>query len=182
MLALSAIGTGTYAAFLDTEKGPGGTTASGTLDLTIGSTGTAQLFSATNIAPGYTQEWADPEERRLPARHADQHAQGQRRGRDLHRTGGGGRGRGGGRLQQDRRPAEPDDGHRDQGHGLDRHDDRGLSFAQLVTTGLPAAGVVSPGTTVDYTLHFVFPDLTGTETTKHRVTASLNSDFLLTQS
>jgi spore coat-associated protein N len=56
VLALAAIGTGTYAAFLDTEKGPGGSTASGTLDLTVGSTGTTQLFSATNIAPGYTQD------------------------------------------------------------------------------------------------------------------------------
>ena len=57
------------------------------------------------------------------------------------------------------------------------------TVAQLVTTGLPLAGVVSPGATVDYTLHFVFPDLAGTENNKAQGDSiTLSSDFLLTQS
>ncbi|MBW0117377.1 TasA family protein [Pseudonocardia abyssalis] len=53
--AAVALGAGTYAAFTDTETGPGGTLAAGTLNLDIASTPTAttQLFSASNIAPGY---------------------------------------------------------------------------------------------------------------------------------
>jgi predicted ribosomally synthesized peptide with SipW-like signal peptide len=53
--ALIALGGGTYAAFSDTETGPGGTLAAGTLDLEVGSTPTTTpLFTATGIAPGYT--------------------------------------------------------------------------------------------------------------------------------
>nr|WP_239028948.1 TasA family protein [Pseudonocardia acidicola] len=52
--AALALGTGTYAAFQDTEAGPGGTLATGTLDLVVGGGASqAELFSATNIAPGY---------------------------------------------------------------------------------------------------------------------------------
>ncbi|MHA6792589.1 TasA family protein [Pseudonocardia bannensis] len=50
--ATIALGTGTYAAFQDTEVGPGGTLAAGTLDLVVGGTGTETLFSATNVQPG----------------------------------------------------------------------------------------------------------------------------------
>ncbi|WP_218591715.1 TasA family protein [Pseudonocardia oceani] len=53
--AALALGAGTYAAFSDTEAGPGGTLAAGTLtlDITGSPTATTQLFSASNIAPGY---------------------------------------------------------------------------------------------------------------------------------
>lgn len=53
--AAVALGAGTYAAFTDTEAGPGGTLAAGTLNLDVSSNpaGTLQLFSASNIAPGY---------------------------------------------------------------------------------------------------------------------------------
>ena len=52
-VAALALGTGTYAAFSDTEAGPGGTLAAGTLTLDLGGTGSADLFTAENIAPGY---------------------------------------------------------------------------------------------------------------------------------
>ncbi|MHA6785477.1 TasA family protein [Pseudonocardia saturnea] len=56
VLAAAALGAGTYAAFVDTETGPGGTVAAGTLDLTVGSTGTLELFAAQNIQPGFSQD------------------------------------------------------------------------------------------------------------------------------
>jgi spore coat-associated protein N len=56
VLAAAAIGAGTYAAFSDTETGPGGTVAAGTLDLVVGGTGTTELFNASNIVPGYTKD------------------------------------------------------------------------------------------------------------------------------
>lgn len=55
-VAALAIGLGTYAAFTDDEAGPGGTTAAGTLDLTVGSTNTSQLFGQANIAPGFSRQ------------------------------------------------------------------------------------------------------------------------------
>jgi spore coat-associated protein N len=57
VLAVAAISAGTYAAFTDTEAGPGGTIASGTLDLEVGAApGTVSLFSASNIKPGFSQD------------------------------------------------------------------------------------------------------------------------------
>lgn len=55
-VAVLAIGLGTFAAFNDTETGPGGSTAAGTLDLTVGSTNASQLFGQANIAPGFSQQ------------------------------------------------------------------------------------------------------------------------------
>jgi spore coat-associated protein N len=58
VVAAAAIGAGTYAAFTDTETGPGGTQTAGTLDLEVGSGGTTStLFSASNIAPGFSQDY-----------------------------------------------------------------------------------------------------------------------------
>ncbi|GAA1868559.1 hypothetical protein GCM10009836_56320 [Pseudonocardia ailaonensis] len=57
VIAAAAIGAGTYAAFTDTESGPGGTQTAGTLDLEIGGTGFQTLFTGTNIAPGYTKDF-----------------------------------------------------------------------------------------------------------------------------
>jgi spore coat-associated protein N len=57
VLAAAAIGAGTYAAFSDTENGPDGSIASGTLDLVVGAApGTVNLFSASNIKPGFSQD------------------------------------------------------------------------------------------------------------------------------
>ena len=57
VLAVAAIGAGTYAAFSDTESGPDGTIAAGTLDLVVGATpGTVNLFAASNIKPGFSQD------------------------------------------------------------------------------------------------------------------------------
>jgi spore coat-associated protein N len=53
-VAVLAIGLGTYAAFTDTEDGPSGNAASGTLDLTVGSNASTTLFNQDNIAPGFT--------------------------------------------------------------------------------------------------------------------------------
>lgn len=54
--AVLAVGAGTYAAFTDTEAGPGGTLAAGTLSLDVASSpaATTEVFSAGDIAPGYT--------------------------------------------------------------------------------------------------------------------------------
>ena len=52
--AVLALGAGTYAAFTDTESGPGGTFAAGTLDLVVTSAPTTTpIFNATDITPGY---------------------------------------------------------------------------------------------------------------------------------
>lgn len=51
VLAVAAIGAGTYAAFVDTETGPSGTVAAGTLDLTVGSTGTLELINVSTSRP-----------------------------------------------------------------------------------------------------------------------------------
>ncbi|MBW0091055.1 hypothetical protein I4I73_17215 [Pseudonocardia sp. KRD-184] len=54
--AALALGAGTYASFSDTEAGPGGTLAAGTLtlDITSNPSGVTEIFSASGIAPGYT--------------------------------------------------------------------------------------------------------------------------------
>ncbi|MCE0762670.1 CalY family protein [Pseudonocardia kujensis] len=58
VVAATAIGAGTYAAFTDTETGPGGTQTAGTLDLQVGGDDTATaLFSASNVAPGFGQNY-----------------------------------------------------------------------------------------------------------------------------
>ena len=53
IVAAAAIGAGTYASFTDTETS-GNTAAAGTLDLDFGTT-PAQLFTGSNIAPGYSR-------------------------------------------------------------------------------------------------------------------------------
>lgn len=54
--AALALGAGTYASFSDTATGPGGTLAAGTLGLSVTSnpSDVTEIFSASNIAPGYT--------------------------------------------------------------------------------------------------------------------------------
>jgi spore coat-associated protein N len=184
VLALAAIGTGTYAAFLDTEKGPGGTTASGTLDLTVGSTGTTQLFSATNIAPGYGQEvtfnlknvgslpgtltstlkvsGAD-----VACTEPELEAEGKAATGSCNA---------GGDLQSQMTVSVT------KAPGL-ANPTTPVSLTQFVANGLPAGGVVAAGGTADYTLKFAFPDLAGTENNKAQGDSiTLSSDFLLTQS
>jgi len=182
VLAVAAIGTGTYAAFLDTEKGPGGTTESGTLDLTVGSTGTTQLSSASNIAPGYTQDvtlslknagslpgtltsalkvsGAD-----VTCTEPEAEAEGVAAGA-CNKSGD---------LQNQMTVTVT------KGTGSTATTTAAVPVAQLVATGLPAAGVVSPGATVDYTLHFAFPDLADNNKAQGD-SLTLSSDFLLTQS
>jgi spore coat-associated protein N len=184
VLALAAIGTGTYAAFLDTEKGPGGSTASGTLDLTVGSTGTTQLFSATNIAPGYSQDVTISLKNagslpgsltsKLTVSGADvsctepeAEAEGVAAGA-CSKTGD---------LQNQMTVVVT------KTVGSAVTSTGSMTVAQLATTGLPGAGVMNPGASVDYTLKFVFPDVAGTENNKAQGDSlTLSSDFLLTQS
>jgi predicted ribosomally synthesized peptide with SipW-like signal peptide len=52
--ALVAIGAGTYAAFTDVENTQAGTIEAGTLDLTVGGSGSGVLLAAENIKPGDT--------------------------------------------------------------------------------------------------------------------------------
>lgn len=53
--AAIALGGGTYAAFSDSETGPGGTLAAGTLDLVVGGTpGQAKLLDVKDLVPGTT--------------------------------------------------------------------------------------------------------------------------------
>ena len=151
VLALAALGAGTYAAFLDKETGPGGSTSSGTLDLTVGSTGTTQLFSATNIAPGYTQDvvYSLKHIGSLPGTLTS----------TLKVTGAAVT------CTEPEAPTTP------------------FTLTQIATNGLPSAGVVAAGATVDYGLRFTFPDLAGTENNKAQGdSVTLSSDFLLTQS
>jgi spore coat-associated protein N len=54
VLAAVAIGAGTYAAFVDTQKGPSGSIAAGTLALTVGGSAQTNLFTGSDIKPGYT--------------------------------------------------------------------------------------------------------------------------------
>jgi predicted ribosomally synthesized peptide with SipW-like signal peptide len=184
VLALAAIGTGTYAAFLDTEKGPGGSTASGTLDLAVGSTGTTQLFSATNIAPGYTQDVtlslknAGSLPGTLTSKLAVSGAEVSCTEPEAEAEGvAAGACNKNGDLQNQMTVTVT------KGTGSTATTTSAATVAQLVTTGLPVAGVVNPGATVDYTLHFVFPDLAGTENNKAQGDSiTLSSDFLLTQS
>jgi spore coat-associated protein N len=184
VLALAAIGTGTYAAFLDTEKGPGGSTASGTLDLTVGSTGTTQLFSATNIAPGYGQEvtMSLKNAGTLPGTltstlkvsgadvtctEPELEAEGKPASGACNASGD---------LQSQMTVSVT------KAPGL-ANPTAAVPVTQFVTNGLPLAGVVQPGTTADYTLKFAFPDLPGTENNKAQGDSiTLSSDFLLTQS
>ena len=184
VLTLAAIGTGTYAAFLDTEKGPGGSTASGTLDLTVGSTGTTQLFSATNIAPGYTQDVTLSLKNagnlpgtltsKLTVSGADvsctepeAEAEGVAAG-GCSKTGD---------LQNQMTVTVT------KGTGSTATTTAAVTVSQLVTTALLLFFFNDTATTEIYTLHFVFPDLAGTENNKAQGDSiTLSSDFLLTQS
>ncbi|MEJ8280733.1 TasA family protein [Pseudonocardia spirodelae] len=56
VVAVVAIGLGTYAAFTDSAGGPSGTAAAGTLDLTLDNNASKVLFNQNNLAPGFSTE------------------------------------------------------------------------------------------------------------------------------
>jgi spore coat-associated protein N len=183
VLAVAALGAGTYAAFSDSEKGPGGTTASGTLDLTVGSTGTTQLFSATNIAPKYTQDvvltlnnvgtlpgtltstlkvtGAD-----VTCTEPELEAEGKATTGSCNAAGD---------LQNQMTVSVT------KAPGLTAATTP-VTMAAFATAGLPAGGTIPAGSSVEYDLHFVFPDLAGVENNKAQGdSVTLSSDFLITQ-
>jgi spore coat-associated protein N len=180
VLAAAAIGAGTYAAFVDSEAGPGGTVAAGTLDLTVGSTGTVELFAAQNIQPGFTQDAT------ISLRNAGSLPGGVTStltvvGADVtctepeveeeKLTGGGCAP--GGNLQNQMTVSVL------RGPGITTPT-APVGVAQFA---LPPAGTLAAGASTDYVLQFVLPNLTGTLNNAvqgDRITVS--SNFVLTQS
>lgn len=181
VLAVAAIGAGTYAAFSDTETGPDGRIATGTLDLVVGAQGgTVNLFNATNIKPPFSQDvtFQVTNSGSLPGNLSS----------SIFFTGAdvtctepeyvaenvaAGACAPSGNLQEQMTvavvagpggavPAAP--------------------ISTLVTNGLPSAGTLDPGATATYTLRFTLPDLSGT--TNNRVqgdSISITSTFNLIQ-
>src|ERR1700710_2368043 len=179
VLALAALGTGTYAAFSDTEQGPGGSTASGTLDLTVGSTGTTQLFSASNIAPGYTQDVVFTLKNvgslpgtltsTLKVTGADVTCTEP----ELEAEGNTTSCNAAGDLQNQMTVSVT------KAPGLTAAT-TAVPMATFATTGLPVGGVIAAGGTAEYDLHFAFPDLSGTTNNKAQGdSVTLSSNFLL---
>ncbi|MCO1661152.1 SipW-dependent-type signal peptide-containing protein [Pseudonocardia sp. S2-4] len=112
VLAVAAIGAGTYAAFSDTESGPDGTIAAGT-PRPGGRSGPGhgepvrRRRRHARVHPGRHVHGV---RHRLPARGADQLVDNDRHGRDLHRAGVRRRGRRGQRVCRGGQPAGADDG------------------------------------------------------------------------
>ncbi len=180
VLAAAAIGAGTYAAFVDTESGPGGTVAAGTLDLTVGSTGTVQLFSASNIAPGYTQN-AVLTLRNTGSLPGALTSTLRVSGADVTCTEP--------EMEAEGRACNPAGDLQNQmtvsvvrGPGVTTPTTPTV-VSQFVTAGLPVAGTVPANGSAEYELQFVLPNLPGT--TNNIVqgdSLTLGSDFTLTQS
>lgn len=182
-LAAAAIGAGTYAAFVDTETGPGGTLSSGTLDLTVGGTGAVELFDASNIAPGYSTSTV------LALRNAGSlpgtlSSTLRLTGADVTCTEP--------EAEAEARPGggcSPAGDLQNQmtvsvvrGPGISTPS-AAVPVSQFVTTGLPAAGVVPAGGTVEYELLFTLPNLSGTvNNVVQGDRLTLGSDFTLAQS
>ena len=182
VLAVAAIGAGTYAAFVDTEEGPGGDITAGTLDLTVGETGTAELFAAQNIQPGF-QESASISLRNGGSLPGTLTSTIQVTGAEVTCTEPEAEAEGvapgacapGGNLQEQMTVSVI------SGPGVGSPT-APVTVTQFAATGLPAAGTVDPGETVDYELRFALPDLPGVENNRvqgDRITVS--SNFVLTQ-
>ena len=183
VLAAAALGAGTYAAFVDSESGPGGTIAAGTLDLTVGSTGTTQLFSAANIVPGYTQDVAITLKNAgsvpgtltstLAVTGADvtctePEAEAEGKAAGACNTAGD--------LQNQMTVSVI------KGPGITTAT-APVTVAQFATSGLPAAGTLAAGASTEYDLRFTLPNLSGTENNKVQGDSlNLTSSFLITQS
>jgi predicted ribosomally synthesized peptide with SipW-like signal peptide len=182
VLAVAAIGAGTYAAFSDTEAGPDGTIAAGTLDLVVGATpGTVNLFAASNIKPGFTQDvtFTVSNTGSLPGTLTS----------SLMMTG------------TDGTCTEPEyvaegvlaNGCAPAGNlqeqmtvavvaGPGGATAPAIPLSQFMTSGLPLPGQLAAGATTTYTLRFALPDLPNT--TNNRVqgdTIAITSTFNLVQ-
>jgi spore coat-associated protein N len=181
VLAAAAIGAGTYAAFSDTETGPDGTLASGTLDLVVGAApGTVNLFSASNIKPGFSQDVTFTVSNtgtlpgtltsRLTAVGADVTctepeyvAEGVAAGACA----------AGGNLQEQMTVAVV---------AGPNGAVAAAPMSQFLTTGLPLPGTLGAGATTTYTLRFALPDLPGTTNNKAQGDSlNLTSTFDLVQ-
>lgn len=183
VLAAAAIGAGTYSAFVDTESGPGGTIAAGTLDLTVGSTGTLELFNQSNIAPGFSQNatitlknvgslpgaltstlkvtGAD-----VTCTEPEAEAEGKAAGACNPA----------GDLQNQMTVSVL------SGPGVTTPT-APVTVTQFAANGLPPAGTVAANGTVAYQLQFVLPNLAGLENNKVQGDSlTVSSDFTLTQS
>jgi spore coat-associated protein N len=181
VLAVAAIGAGTYAAFSDTEAGPDGTVAAGTLDLVVGAApGTVSLFSAANIKPGFSQDvtFQVSNTGSLPGSLSSQLT--------LSGTDGtctepeyvaegvaAGACAPNGNLQEQMTVAVV------SGPGGPV---AAAPVNQFVTNGLPSAGTLAAGANQAYTLRFALPDLAGTVNNKVQGdTITISSTFNLIQ-
>ena len=181
VLAVAAIGAGTYAAFSDTEAGPDGTVAAGTLDLVVGAApGTVSLFSAANIKPGFSQDvtFQVSDTGSLPGALSSQLT--------LSGTDGtctepeyvaegvaAGACAVNGNLQEQVTVAVV------SGPGGPV---AAAPVSQFVSTGLPSAGTLTAGASQAYTLRFALPDLAGTVNNKVQGdTITISSTFNLIQ-
>jgi spore coat-associated protein N len=181
VLAAAAIGAGTYAAFSDTETGPNGTLASGTLDLVVGATpGTLNLFSATNMKPGTSQDatFQVSNTGSLPGTLTSALSV---TGADVTCTEpeyvaegvAAGACAPGGNLQEQMTvqvvagPNGPA---------------AAVPLSQFVTAGLPLPGTLAAGASANYTLRFAFTDLPGTTNNKAQGdSVAITSTFNLVQ-
>jgi spore coat-associated protein N len=182
VIAAGAIGAGTYAAFVDTESGPGGTITAGTLDLTAGGAGTIELFSSSNIQPGFSKN-ATITLRNIGSLPGTLTS-------TLKVTGA------------DGTCTEPEAEAEGKAAGMcnaagDLQNQMTVSVisgpgvttpttpvtvTQFASTGLPSAGTLAANGTAAYELQFMLPNLSGTENNKVQGDSlTLSSDFTLTQ-
>lgn len=183
VLAAAAIGAGTYAAFVDTETGPGGTVTAGTLDLTVGSTGTAELFRAQNIQPGFQQNatFTLTNIGSLPGGLTSTLTVS---GADVTCTEP--------ESEAEGRPVGSCSATGDLQNQMTVSVIRGpgvttptapVALRDFAAAGLPAAGTIAAGGTVEYELQFVLPNLSGvTNNAVQGDSVTLSSNFVLTQS
>jgi spore coat-associated protein N len=182
VVAVAAIGGGTYAAFVDTETGPGGSVAAGTLDLTAGGTGTVELFNSSNIQPGFSKNatYTLKNVGSLPGTltstlkvvgadvtctEPEAEAEGKTAGAC----------NAAGDLQNQMTVSVI------SGPGVTTPTTP-VAVTQFATTGLPPAGTVAAGASVSYELQFVLPNLSGVENNKVQGDSlTLSSFFTLTQ-
>lgn len=181
VIAAGAVGLGSYAAFSDTEAGPGGTVTAGTLDLVAGGgPGTVTLFAAQNIQPGFRQRatFVLTNNGSLPGTLTSNLTV---TGRDVTCTEPEAEAEGvaagacapGGDLQNQMTVSVV------SGPGSPTAP---ITVGQFATTGLPLTGTVAPGASVTYELQFDLPNLA--DATNNRVqgdSITLSSSFVLTQ-
>lgn len=181
VLAVAAIGAGTYAAFVDTETGPGGTVAAGTLDLTVAGGGAnLELIKVSNIQPGFSQN-ATITLRNVGTLPGGLTSTLQVTGADGVCTEP--------ESEAEGKPVGTCSATGDLQNQLQVAVVRGPStttpvpVSQFVGTGLPAPASIPAGATVEYELQFTLPNLAGVENNKVQGDSmTLTSNFVLTQS